>query len=76
MQLLHLARLFYEARLSAYEAHFVLASFARQASKYMKHTFRCMKRSLDRLHSPFLPLAKMVGVKLSEPSTSLRYDWS
>ena len=66
MQLLHLARLFYEARLSAYEA----------AHCAMKRTFRCMKRSLDRLHSPFLPLAKMVGVKLSEPSTALRYDWS
>ena len=39
MKLLHLKRRFYEARLMAYEAHFVLASFARQASKYMKRTF-------------------------------------
>jgi hypothetical protein len=30
---------FYEARLPPYEAHFVLANFARQASKYMKRTF-------------------------------------
>jgi len=31
-----LKRRIYEARLAAYEAHFVLTSFARQASKYMK----------------------------------------
>ena len=37
-----------------YEAHFVLASFARQASKYMKHACRRMKRILFRLHV-FLP---------------------
>ena len=37
-----------------YEAHFVLASFARQASKYMKHACRRMKRILFRLHI-FLP---------------------
>ena len=36
MTLLHLKRLYYEAHLAAHEAHFVLASFARQASKYMK----------------------------------------
>ena len=47
MTLLHLKRLYYEAlcvlhasgvsSTQKYEAHFVLASFARQASKYMKH---------------------------------------
>jgi len=47
-----------------YEAHFVLASFARQATKYMKRLCQAMKRSLFRLHV-FLPkfgAKKMVGV--------------
>ena len=55
-----------------YEAHFVLASFARQASKYMKHACRRMRRSLTA--SCFFCLGikakKMVGVAGVEPATS------
>ena len=40
MELLHLKRRFYEARLTAYEA----------ALRAMKRTFSAMERSLDRLH--------------------------
>ena len=55
MELLHLKRRFYEARLTAYEA-----------------ALRAMKRSLFRLHSPFLPLAKMVVGVLILQNKSLK----
>ena len=59
MKLLHLKRRFYEARLTAYEAQLTLHEAA----------LRAMKRSLFRLHSPFLPQAKMVGDEGLEPPT-------
>ena len=54
MQLLHLKKAVYEARLSAYEA----------ALRAMKHTFGVMKRSLFRLHV-FCP---KFGQKMASPT--------
>ena len=69
MQLLHLARRFYEA-LCVLHASGVSSTQKYEAQLTLHEAaLRAMKRSLDRLHSPFLPQAKMVGDEGLEPPT-------